>query len=312
MKQLLNMTQIHMQTKVAAVAVVFFLVLNLWANAQINPSPSQYFANRLFQNVAATGMEKGFRFDGVYRNMTPNTFTGSPVNTLVSLQGGLNDRSGMGLQFQNERAGLLNRSRTTGSYALDLSKGDTRVRLGVGIGMMTTRINTGGGVLLRGDANDPVIAAFNQNKVKIDGSIGLLMETKGGWELMASLPSLGSVQEFKSYNAIDYIIFNSMVSRKIRLSKDDEGEVVLQPMVGYRLMEGVEDVLDLGAALKYKDWINFMAIFHSNKELAVGVMIPYKDRLSFNFTYNTGRVYNKNYLNVGGTLEAHVMVRMGK
>jgi hypothetical protein len=77
-------------------------------------------------------------------------------------------------------------------------------------------------------------------------------------------------------------------------------------------MEGVEDVLDLGAVLKYKTWINFMAIFHSNKELAMGVMIPYKDRLSFNFTYNTGRVYNKNYLNVGGTLEAHVMVRMGK
>ncbi|MFN5423314.1 MAG: PorP/SprF family type IX secretion system membrane protein [bacterium] len=303
------MIQLHVQRKIAIVTIGFFMMMNMVANAQINPSPSQYFGNRLFQNVSATGMEKGLRFDAVYRNMTPNTFAGSPVNTLASIQGGLNDRSGVGMQFQNERAGLLNRSRMALSYALDLSKGETRVRLGVGVGMMMTRVNTNNGNLLRGEMNDPTLAAFNQNRVKIDGTIGMLVETKKGWEIMAALPSLGTVQEFKSYNAIDYIIANAMVSKKIKLSKDEQGEVFLQPMLGYRLMQGVEDVLDAGAMLKYKNLINFLAIYHSNKEMALGVGIPFKDKLSVNFTYNTGKVYTKNYLNVGGTLEAHLMYR---
>jgi hypothetical protein len=52
-----------------------------------------------------------------------------------------------------------------------------------------------------------------------------------------------------------------------------------------------------------------MALYHSNNEVAFGVSIPFKDKLAFNFTYNTGKVYNKNYMNVGGTIEAHVMYR---
>ena len=276
---------------------------------QINPSPSQYFYNRLFQNVAATGMEKGVRLDAAYRSMTPNNFTGSPVNTMLSIQGMAGTRSSIGLQFQNERAGLLNRSRTIGSYALDLGNQETRIRLGVGLGMMMTRVNTVGGTLVRGDINDPVIAAFNNNRIKIDGSIGGLIETKNGWEIMASAPSLGSIQEYGGYNAIDYVLFNAMVSKKLKLSKDEAGDVSFQPMLGYRMMQGVSDIVDVGGLISYKSWIRFMGIYHSNNEFALGVGIPYKDKLAFDFTYNSGKVYNKTYLNVGGTLEMHVMFK---
>ena len=290
------------------ITLVFLLALS-GLNAQINPSPSQYFYNRLFQNVAATGMEKGVRLDAAYRNMTPNSFTGSPVNTMLSVQGMAGLRSGLGLQFQNERAGLLNRSRTVGSYAIDLGSQETRIRLGVGLGMMMTRVNTLRGSLIRGDVNDPVIAAFNNNRMKIDGSIGGLIETKSGWEIMASAPSIGSIQEYAGYNAIDYVLFNAMVSKKLKLSKDDAGEVSFQPMLGYRMMQGVSDIVDLGGLLSYKSWIRFMGIYHSNNEVALGVGIPYKDKMTFDFTYNSGKVYNKTYLNVGGTIEMHVMFK---
>lgn len=241
--------------------------------------------------------------------MTPNTFVGSPVNTMVSLQGAVGDKSCLGLQFQNERAGLLGRSRVVGSYALDLSKGDTRIRLGVGVGMLMTRVVTGGGVVLRGDANDPVIAAFNSARVRIDGSIGGLIETKKGWEILASVPSLGMVQEFRGYNSIDYTLANAMVSKKIKLSSDEKGDINIQPMLGYRMLEGVSDVVDLGARLHYRNELQFMAIYHTNREVALGVGIPFKEKLAFNFTFNTGRVYNKTYMNVGGAIEAHVMYR---
>lgn len=291
-------------------SLIIILVLTATiGSAQINPSPSQFFYNKLFQNVAATGMDKGLHLDAVYRNMTPNTFVGSPVNTLVSLQGATGSSSGLGVQFQNERAGLLSRSRMMGSYALDLSKGTTRIRLGVGIGTMMTRLNPGGAVMVRGDVNDPMIAAFNNQKARIDGSVGMMLTTEKGWELMASLPSLGSVQEFKGYNAIDYVVANAMVSRKFSIAKDEEGEVLLQPMLGYRVINGVADVMDMGALMSYKNWIRFLGMYHSNNEFALGVGIPYKNKLSFDFTYNTGKVYSKDYFNVGGTIEAHVMYK---
>lgn len=287
---------------------IFFTIAVQNMSAQINPSPSQFYANKLFQNVAATGMGKGTRIDGSFRNMTPSTFVGSPVNTMVSLQGAVGDKSGLGIQFQNERAGLLGRSRIIGSYALDLSQGETRIRLGIGAGMLMTRVVTGGGVVIRGDANDPVVAAFNSAKARIDGSVGGLIETKG-WEIMASVPSLGMIQEFRGYNSIDYTLANAMVSKKIKIASDDNGETSFQPMLGYRMLQGVSDVIDMGVRLNYRNDIQFMALYHSNKEVALGVGIPFKDKLAFNFTYNTGRVYNKNYLNVGGTIEAHVMYR---
>lgn len=277
-------------------------------SAQINPGPSQFFYNKLFQNVAATGMEKGTRIDGTFRNMTPNTFIGSPVNTMVSLQGAMGDKSGLGIQFQNERAGLLGRSRVIGSYAIDLSQGETRIRLGVGLGMLMTRVVTGGSVVIRGDVNDPVIAAFNSAKVKVDGSIGGLIETKG-WEILASVPSLGMIQEFRGYNSIDYTLVNTMVSKKIKVASDENGEISIQPMLGYRMLQGVSDVIDLGARLNYQNILQFLALYHSNNEVALGVGIPIKEKLALNFTYNTGKVYSKNYLNVGGTMEAHVMFR---
>ena len=288
--------------------VVFFIVAVQSISAQINPSPSQYFYNKLFQNVAATGMEKGARIDGSFRNMTPNTFVGSPVNTMVSLQGAVGTKSGLGIQFQNERAGLLGKSRLIGSYAIDLSQGDTRIRLGVGMGMLMTRVVTGNGVVLRGDANDPMIAVFNSARVRIDGSVGGLIETKG-WEILASIPSLGMIQEFRGFNAIDYTLANAMVSKKFKITSDEEGGINLQPMLGYSMLGGVRDVLDLGAKLNYRNQLQFMALYHSNNEVAFGVGIPFKDKLAFNFTYNTGKVYNKNYMNVGGTIEAHVMYR---
>ncbi len=287
------------------------MITSLQVSAQINPSPSQYFYNRLFQNVAYTGYDEGLRINGAFRNTTPDNFTGSPVNMNFSIQSKLNERSGLGLQFQNDRAGLLNKNRFMGSYAIDLSKGETRVRLGVGLGLMATRIIETGGVALIGDMNDPVVAAFNQQRLKVDGSIGAMVE-RNGWAVMASMPSLGSLQEFSGYNAIDYVLANTMISKKIKLSQDEVGETSIQPMIGYRMIQGDGDVLDLGAMLNYKNWIKFLGIYHSNRELALGVGIPYKDKLSFDFTYNTGKVYSKNYMNVGGTLEMHVMFRFGK
>ena len=148
------------------------------STAQLNPPPSQYYYNQMVQSVAATGVTEKTRLDASFRNTVPNTFNGAPVNQYVTLQSQFSNGSAIGLQFNGDNAGLLSRNRVIGSYALDLSKGETRFRIGVGFGMMMNRINDKKNSLIRGDMNDPAIAEYNHQRVNVDGSLGAMMETK--------------------------------------------------------------------------------------------------------------------------------------
>lgn len=291
------------------------LVTTISVRAQLNPSPSQFFHNQMVQTVAATGIKDMTRLDMSFRNTLLNRFYGAPVNMYATFQGQTKNGAGIGIQFNGDNAGLLTRNKIMGSYALDLAKGDTRIRLGIGLGMMMNRINTKNGTLIRGDINDPALAEFNQQKAIVDGSIGGLIETVSGWQFLANIPSLGSIQQFSKYSSINYTIFNTMARKRFALgvSGDEyiKGMSTIETLVGYRMIHGGEDILDLGAMFKYQEWLGFTAMYHTNNEFSVGIHVPYKDRLALNFTYNSGKVYSKNYFNVGGTLEGHVMINLG-
>ena len=286
------------------------------AHAQLNPPPSQFFHNQMVQTVAATGIKAMTRLDMSFRNTLLNTFNGSPVNMYATFQSQQKNGSGVGLQFMSDNAGLLSRNRIMGSYALDLSKGETRLRLGVGLGVMMNRINNKNGTMIRGDVNDPAIASFNQQRAVVDGSVGFLMEKENGLQVLANVPSLGSIQQFAKYASINYTVFNTMVKKRIALgvSGDEfiKGMSTLEPMIGYRMVHGAQDLIDIGAMFKYQEWIGFTAMYHSNNEYSLGVHIPYKERMALNFTFNSGKVYSKNYFNVGGTLEGHLMINLGR
>ncbi len=295
---------------------IHFLLFILFASivdngfAQLNPSPSQFYFNKLQQNVAASGFDKGLRVDASYRNFAPNGFVGSPVNIYFGAQSSVGERSGVGLQFQSENAGLLSRSRMLGSYAIDFGNEDLHTRIGIGMGFMFARINQSS-PLFRGDVNDPFIAQFNAKQLKLDGSIGIQIESANGWSFMASSPSVGSIQQFSDYEAIDYVLLTSTVSKKITLSGEEDDQIAFTPLLGYQLMQGVDGVFQGGVLLDYRNWIKFMGMYYSNSEYSAGVSIPVKNKLALNFMYNSGKIYGKGLLNVGGTMEAHIMYRFG-
>ncbi|MFN5937919.1 MAG: type IX secretion system membrane protein PorP/SprF [Sphingobacteriales bacterium] len=293
---------------------VVFLSWAMSSVAQLNPSPSQFFHNQMVQTVAATGVKDMTRFDMSFRNTLLNTFYGAPVNMYATFQTQLKNGGGVGLQFNGDNAGLLSRSRVMGSYALDLSKGATRIRLGIGLGMMMNRVNSKNGTLIRGDINDPALAEFNQQGAMVDGSIGFMMEKENGLQVLANIPSLGSIQQFSKYASINYTVFNTMVKKRFNLgvSGDEyiKGMSTIEPLIGFRMIHGGGDVIDMGAMFKYQEWIGFTAMYHTNSEYSFGVHIPYKDRMALNFTFNSGKVYSKNYFNVGGTLEGHVLINL--
>lgn len=294
---------------------LLFVAVSHSGMAQLNPSPSQFFHNQMVQTVAATGIKNATRLDMSFRNTLLNRFYGAPVNMYATFQTQTKTGAGVGIQFNGDNAGLLTRNRVMGSYALDLAKGDTRIRLGVGLGVMMNRLNTSSNAI-RGDVNDPALAEFNQQRAIVDGSIGGLLETTSGLQVLANIPSLGSIQQFSKYSSINYTIFNTMLKKKFSLgvSGDEyvKGVSTIEPLIGYRLIKGGQDVIDMGAMFKYQEWIGFTAMYHTNNEYSLGIHIPYKERMALNFTFNSGKVYSKDYFNVGGTLEGHVMINIGK
>jgi hypothetical protein len=297
--------------KINILFIIFFASIFQNGFAQLNPSPSQFYFNKLQQNVAATGFDKGIRIDASYRNFAPNGFVGSPVNIYFGAQSSVGERSGVGLQFQSENAGLLSRSRMLGSYAIDFGNEDLHTRIGVGFGFMFARINQSS-PLFRGDVNDPFIAQFNARQLKLDGSIGIQIESASGWSFMASTPSVGSIQQFSNYEAIDYVLLTSTVSKKITLSGDEDDQISIAPLLGYQLLQGVAGVFQSGALIDYRNWIKFMGMYYSNSEYSAGVSIPVKSKLALNFIFNSGKIYGKGLLNTGGTMEAHIMYRLGE
>jgi hypothetical protein len=276
---------------------------------QLNPSPSQFFFNDLLVSSAATGIEKSPKIGASFRNLVPNSYYFSPINYYTSFQAQFKNGSGIGVQFDGQRAGLLEKNRIILSYALSLIDGENKLRIGAGFGSIMSRVSTNS-TFIRGEINDPAIFDFNNGRFNLDGSMGLQLMLNNGYNLLAGIPSLASIRMYSNYSSINYTLLNSLVKKKYKFggSGDDSQSdgVVVEPMIGFRLMQGNKDIVDLGLMVDYKQQIAFISLFHTNMEYAIGVSFPVKRQFNLNFIYNSGKLYSKNYMNWGGTLEMSI------
>lgn len=275
---------------------------------QLNPSPSQFYFNDLFISVASAGIEKNFKIDASFRNIVPNSFYFSPINYYTSFQAQFKNGNGLGVQFDGKRAGLLENNRIILSYALSLIDGDNKLRVGAGFGTTMNRVNTNP-TFIRGEINDPGVFDFNKGKFNLDGSIGMQLVLESRYQLLVGLPSLGNIQMLKNSSAINFTLLNSMIKRKFKIAETNNdfnaSGIILEPMIGFRMMQGNKDIFDIGLMVDYNQRIGFISLFHSNLEYAIGLSLPIKQQFILNFIYNSGKLYSRNYMNWGGTLEAN-------
>jgi len=177
--------------------IIFYTIISTFlflsglqnANAQLSQMGAAYFQNQFQANPAMAGMEKGLNLNMGYLQQWSN-IPGNPTVQTITADYSITEKAALGLNFYNDRSGLFSRTRTVASYAyhLPLNSEEQKLSFGLSLGFMSERVNPED---IKGNINDPNVAAFNQRETYLDGDFGLAY-TDQKLNVQASIPNMKS------------------------------------------------------------------------------------------------------------------------
>lgn len=264
-------------------------------HAQLNPVGSQYYMNQYIANPAFAGMEENWRLSTTLKSSWAG-FEGGPTMQSVTIDyGSRNNKVGVGLNFYNESAGLIQRTNLKATYAYHLQLGEGNGKFldfGLSGGVMNEWVDV---EKLRGDNGDMALANFNQRKIYLDADFGLAYR-------MGNLTVQGTVPNLKRFfdrdmvrTVVDRSIYMAAASYKIGF----EGSSIssIEPKVVYRGVENFDNILDVGVNAMFFDSRLFLnGIYHSTRSTSLGLGTTYRT-LSILCMYTTNTAALQNYAN---------------
>lgn len=280
------------------------LLLGTMAQAQLNPLAAQYYINRYLINPALAGTGKDLKINGAYRKLWSNV-PGAPVTQNLTGDYGF-DKVGIGLNVNNESAGLQRQTRVVGSYAyhLPLSSGGQQLHFGISVGFMNQRLENAD---IYGNPNDPMVGQYNDRKTYLDGDFGIAY-TSANLSLEASIPNLKSFFKKDVIKLADVATFYSAASYKIQLSEGAEG-IDLEPKVAYRGVKGFDNIWDAGGqAWIANQQVFLMGMYHSTENATFGLGMDFKRKYLVSGMYTTQTSALSGYTN--GSFELNLRLTL--
>jgi type IX secretion system PorP/SprF family membrane protein len=282
-------------------AIMFLILLGTnAANAQLTEYESMYFQNQYLGNPAMAGLNEGIKLNIGYQRQWDQV-PGNPILMNATLEYNSGNRTGLGLNVNGDRAGLINRTRILGTYAYHLPIGvDQKLHFGLSAGAKFTSIDYGKVI---GEREDISLQNFNEGAA-FDGDLGMAY-TSSRLTIQASLPNLNSFfyntdDGVKKY--VDRSTFYSAVSYKILFSNEDEN-LNIEPLLAYRGVKGNKDILDAGARFNLPDYkMNLSAFYHTNKTVSTAFGISLDDLgvfLAYSKYFGSLGAYANNTFEVG-------------
>ena len=158
------------------------------AQAQLNPLSSMYFLNQYQANPAYAGLNDGLNVNVNYRKQWSN-IPGAPSTQVVTADYKMN-KVGLGVNFFNEKAGSLQRTKAVATYAyhLPLNGENQKLNFGASVGIMKEQVDYSG---VNGDISDPNITQFNNKGSLFDGDFGVAY-TSNKLSVEAAIPNIRS------------------------------------------------------------------------------------------------------------------------
>ncbi|MCC8424744.1 PorP/SprF family type IX secretion system membrane protein [Mucilaginibacter sp. UR6-11] len=264
--------------------VLLLMAATLSSNAQLNPFQASYFQNRYLYNPATAGMSDGLNISTGYRQQW-NNIPGGPKNMILAADLKPSDRVGLGLNIADDQSGLIRQTRIMGTYAYHLPLGENNQQLhfGLSFGVDDSRVNY---AAIHGDVTDEQVAQYNQLKAYIDGDFGIAY-TNNHLYIGSAIPNLKSAF-FKTSDSrfdADRLLFVGMASYKIPLQSDDRS-FVLEPLAGYRIVKGYDNIIDAGVNFTLNNYGLYMeSVYHSSKSLGIAFGLD-QDAYAINLAYN--------------------------
>jgi type IX secretion system PorP/SprF family membrane protein len=286
------MNKAFFNTLNAGLIVLISILVKQEVKAQLNPMGALYFQNQFLGNPAMAG-KGGLNLNMGIRKQW-NNIPGSPSAQTLTVDYDLTDKAGIGFNVNNDKSGLLKRTRLVSTYAYHLPVNDNNDKLSFGLsfGLLNERINN---EELIGDSDDLSVASYNQRSTFLDGDFGLAY-TAGRINIQLTLPNLKSmVNQDDVSGANDRSTFFSAISYKIKTGVTSGLEI--EPKAVYRGVNGFNDILDLGANLSYGgNKLNVFGMYHSTKSATVGIGMNYQN-LGFGGIYTTSTSALSGYTN---------------
>ncbi len=283
------------------------LFLTNIAKAQILPLNSQYFQNRYVINPSMAGIEEGLNINGSLRKQWSN-IPGAPLTQNLTIDQQVN-KVGWGVNFYNEKAGGIQRTKAVGTFAyhLPLNNDDQQLNFGVSFGASQDKIDLSS--IRNSDLNDPSIARFNDRGYYFDGDFGISYTSKG-LNVEGAIPNMRSVFRKDDLNFANKPVFYSAVSYKIPVESGENG-ISIEPKGVFRGIKNYDNLWDAGVNANFaNDKLYLMAMYHSTKNATVGFGVNYKSTLYFMAYYNTATSAISGYTD--GDFEINIRLNIGK
>ena len=277
------------------------------AKAQIDPLGAQFYTNQYIANPAFAGFTQGLKVNGVYRKLW-NNIPGSPLTQNLTADYGFN-KVGLGLNVNNESAGLQRQVRVVGSYAYHLplsADAEQQLHFGVSLGFANQRLENAD---INGDPNDIMVGMYNTRRTYLDGDFGVAF-TSNGLNIQAAIPNLKSFFKKETVRLADVATFYGAASYQFVFDKGGNA-VGLEPKVAYRGVQGYDNIWDAGAQLTLLDrQILLTGLYHSTKSTTYGLGMDFKRKYLITGMYTTQTSALSGYTN--GSFELNLRLSLGK
>ena len=271
--------------------------------AQLNPLISQYYNNPYLVNPAFAGNEEGLKLNAAYRRLWSG-IPGAPLTQNITADYGFK-RVGLGLNVNNESAGLLRQTRALSSYAyhLPIDSGRMGLHFGISIGMMNQRVEASD---ITGNPNDISIGDYNGRRTYLDGDFGIAFTTYR-LKVQLAIPNLKDFLGRESANVADVTTFYSAIGYNITLNPAME----LEPTIAFRGVRKYTNMIDVGAQLAFSER-RFLAtaMYHSNESATLGLGFDVSKKYLVSAMYTSQTSALNTYAN--GSFELNLRVNLRK
>ncbi|MFC3363683.1 type IX secretion system membrane protein PorP/SprF [Pedobacter fastidiosus] len=275
---------------------ITLLGLGLSAQAQLNPMGSMYYQNQYLSNPAMAGIESGWEINAGYKAQWTAIEYAPAMEAVTATHGSDNGKVGLGLNFFNDRAGVVQRTSVKASYAyhLPLNSGKSFLDFGLSAGIMDEWVDFN---RIRGDLADASLYSFNQRSLYFDGDFGMAYRN-GSLTVQGTLPNLKRLLERDVERTVaDRSLYMAAVSYRFA-SKNGSALSSIEPKVVYRGVENYRDILDAGANLEFfGNKLLLSGMYHSTNSATIGAGTTYRNRLTILTQYTTNTSDLQSYSN---------------
>lgn len=263
--------------------LLFIILPFVKSSAQLNPMTAVYYQNQYLANPAMAGLQQQLTLNAGIRQQF-SSMPGSPLTQFITADYGFAGKAALGLQVNNDRAGLLKRTRAAASFAyhLPLDQDSQHLSFGLSLSFADDDINL---AAMRGDYDDLDVYGVNLRDTYLDADFGMAYRT-GRLQLQGALTNLKRLLKKDTYHASDQPIFFTAVSYRIPTSM-----AILEPKVVYRGVNGYDNLLDAGVNLEFNSptlsKVNMLAMYHSAGSATFGIGVNWNNKLAINGMYTT-------------------------